>query len=64
MSERRHVLRRLSCLRRRMIYNMCTQKPPHDYSEQLYSRYRDAFNIYINETVRGQYAFSLFGCVG
>ena len=37
---------------RRMIYNMCTQKPPHDYSEQLYSRYRDAFNIYINETVR------------
>ena len=36
---------------RRMIYNMCTQKPPHDYSEQLYSRYRDAFNIYINETV-------------
>ncbi len=40
------------CLRCRMIYNMCTQKPPHDYSEQLYSRYRDAFNIYINETVR------------
>ena len=41
-----------AALRRRMIYNMCTQKPPHDYSEQLYSRYRDAFNIYINETVR------------
>ncbi|PNW70797.1 hypothetical protein CHLRE_17g734400v5 [Chlamydomonas reinhardtii] len=33
------------------IYNMCTQKPPHDYSEQLYSKYRDAFNKYINEKV-------------
>lgn len=31
---------------------MCTQKPPHDYSEQLYSKYRDAFNKYINEKVR------------
>ena len=48
VEARAHHLR---CLRRRMIYNMCTQKPPHDYSEQLYSRYRDAFNIYINETV-------------
>ncbi|KAG2429454.1 hypothetical protein HYH02_014036 [Chlamydomonas schloesseri] len=33
------------------IYNMCTQKPPHDYSEQLYSKYRDAFNKYINDKV-------------
>ncbi|KAK9815921.1 hypothetical protein WJX72_012009 [[Myrmecia] bisecta] len=33
------------------IYNMCTQKPPHDYSEQLYSRYRDAFSAYIQEKV-------------
>lgn len=33
------------------IYNMCTQKPPHDYSEQLYTRYREAFNTYINDNV-------------
>ncbi|KAK3248376.1 Cullin-1 [Cymbomonas tetramitiformis] len=33
------------------IYNMCTQKPPHDYSAQLYERYREAFNEYINATV-------------
>lgn len=26
---------------------MCTQKPPYDYSEQLYGRYREAFNAYI-----------------
>lgn len=31
---------------------MCTQKPPYDYSEQLYQRYKDAFNNYINEMVR------------
>jgi cullin 1 len=30
---------------------MCTQKPPHDYSEQLYNRYRDAFTYYITEKV-------------
>lgn len=33
------------------IYNMCTQKPPYDYSEQLYGRYREAFNSYINDKV-------------
>jgi hypothetical protein len=33
------------------IYNMCTQKPPYDYSEQLYQRYKDAFNNYINDMV-------------
>eukprot|EP00192_Tetraselmis_astigmatica_P006584 CAMPEP_0117662932 /NCGR_PEP_ID=MMETSP0804-20121206/8315_1 /TAXON_ID=1074897 /ORGANISM="Tetraselmis astigmatica, Strain CCMP880" /LENGTH=747 /DNA_ID=CAMNT_0005469861 /DNA_START=284 /DNA_END=2527 /DNA_ORIENTATION=+ len=33
------------------IYNMCTQKPPHDYSEQLYNRYKEAFNLYISEKV-------------
>jgi cullin 1 len=31
---------------------MCTQKPPYDYSEQLYTRYRDAFNNYIDNRVR------------
>ena len=31
------------------IYNMCTQKPPHDFSQQLYERYREAFNEYIRE---------------
>lgn len=35
----------------RTIYNMCTQKPPHDYSEQLYERYKESFNTYITERV-------------
>ena len=30
---------------------MCTQKPPHDYSSQLYERYREAFNEYIQQKV-------------
>lgn len=34
------------------IYNMCTQKPPHDYSQQLYEKYKEAFEEYINSTVR------------
>ena len=33
------------------IYNMCTQKPPHDFSQQLYERYREAFNDYIEACV-------------
>nr|GEV02965.1 cullin-1-like [Tanacetum cinerariifolium] len=33
------------------IYNMCTQKPPNDYSQQLYDKYREAFMEYINSTV-------------
>ncbi|EFJ25647.1 hypothetical protein SELMODRAFT_173394 [Selaginella moellendorffii] len=33
------------------IYNMCTQKPPQDYSQQLYDRYREAFEEYINSMV-------------
>ncbi|CAK0760120.1 Cullin-1 [Coccomyxa viridis] len=33
------------------IYNMCTQKPPNDYSEQLYTRYRESFSVYIKERV-------------
>ena len=36
----------------RTIYNMCTQKPPHDFSQQLYERYREAFNEYITSKVR------------
>ncbi|KAI3853624.1 hypothetical protein MKW98_025141 [Papaver atlanticum] len=32
-------------------YNMCTQKPPHDYSQQLYEKYKEASENYINETV-------------
>jgi hypothetical protein len=31
---------------------MCTQKPPHDFSQQLYERYREAFNEYITTKVR------------
>ncbi|XP_074556251.1 cullin-1-like [Curcuma longa] len=33
------------------IYNMCTQKPPHDYSQQLYDKYRDSFEDYITSMV-------------
>ncbi|CAI9274933.1 unnamed protein product [Lactuca saligna] len=33
------------------IYNMCTQKPPHDYSQQLYEKYRESFEEYITSTV-------------
>ena len=36
----------------RTIYNMCTQKPPNDYSEQLYTRYRESFSLYIRDRVR------------
>lgn len=30
------------------IYDMCTQKPPHDYSQQLYDKYREAIEEYIS----------------
>ena len=30
---------------------MCTQKPPHDYSEDLYLRYKESFVKYITEKV-------------
>lgn len=30
---------------------MCTQKPPHDYSQQLYDKYKEAFEEYIVSTV-------------
>mmetsp|Transcript_133 Transcript_133/g.406 ORF Transcript_133/g.406 Transcript_133/m.406 type:complete len:742 (+) Transcript_133:275-2500(+) len=33
------------------VYNMCTQKAPHDYSQQLYDRYKHSFNEYIEEAV-------------
>ncbi|KAK9281175.1 hypothetical protein L1049_004070 [Liquidambar formosana] len=33
------------------IYDMCTQKPPHDYSQQLYDKYQQAFVEYITSTV-------------
>lgn len=33
------------------IYNMCTQKAPYDFSEELYKRYEAAFNQYINSKV-------------
>jgi hypothetical protein len=43
----------------RTIYNMCTQEPPQDYSQQLYDRYRESFQEYINSMVCEQGA-SLF----
>ncbi|KAF7809601.1 cullin-1 [Senna tora] len=33
------------------IYNMCTQKPPNDYSQQLYDKFKDALDDYIKSTV-------------
>ncbi|XP_073148939.1 cullin-1-like [Henckelia pumila] len=33
------------------IYNMCTQKPPHDYSQQLYEKYKESFDAYITSAV-------------
>ncbi|KAL0435849.1 UNVERIFIED_CONTAM: Cullin-1 [Sesamum radiatum] len=30
---------------------MCTQKPPHDYSQQLYDKYREAFDDYMNSVM-------------
>lgn len=33
------------------IYNMCTQKPPHDYSQQLYDNYKQVIVDYIGSTV-------------
>jgi hypothetical protein len=45
--------RQLLC---RTIYNMCTQKPPQDYSQQLYDRYRESFEEYINSMVCKEHA--------
>ncbi|CAB4279479.1 unnamed protein product [Prunus armeniaca] len=33
------------------IYNMCSQKHPHNYSRQLYDKYRETFEEYITSTV-------------
>ena len=30
---------------------MCTQKLPHDYSQQLYDKYRESFDEYITSIV-------------
>ncbi|PHT71225.1 putative cullin-like protein 2 [Capsicum annuum] len=30
---------------------MCTQKPPNDYAQQLYDKYKEVFEEYINSTV-------------
>jgi cullin 1 len=37
---------------------MCTQKPPNDYSQQLYDKYREAFEKYITEAVSWFPSFS------
>ncbi|KAI3872752.1 hypothetical protein MKX03_028933 [Papaver bracteatum] len=33
------------------IYTMCTQKPPADYSKQLYERYQGVYNYYLQSIV-------------
>lgn len=35
----------------RTIYDLCTQKPPRNYSQQLYDRYIEAFDEYFSTTV-------------
>ncbi|KAI3852446.1 hypothetical protein MKX03_009409 [Papaver bracteatum] len=34
------------------IYNMSTQKPPNDHSAELYERYKNTLDVYLNSTVR------------
>ncbi|KAK4338761.1 hypothetical protein RND71_043248 [Anisodus tanguticus] len=50
-SEEYMMLYTILNLKNSTIYNMCTQKPPHDYSQQLYEKYKEAFEEYINSTV-------------
>ncbi|VVA89806.1 unnamed protein product [Arabis nemorensis] len=33
------------------VYHMCVQKPPYDYAEQLYDRYRQVIEDYAKQTV-------------
>ena len=41
---------------------MCTQKPPNDFSQQLYDKYKDAFDEYINTTVWKSPLLMFFFC--
>ncbi|KAK4376319.1 hypothetical protein RND71_006996 [Anisodus tanguticus] len=50
-SEEYMMLYTVLNLKNSTIYNMCTQKPPHDYSQHLYEKYKEAFEEYINSTV-------------
>ncbi|KAI5328256.1 hypothetical protein L3X38_027653 [Prunus dulcis] len=34
-----------------IIYNMCVQKPPHDYAQQFYDKYQKTFEEHITSTV-------------
>ncbi|XP_055832836.1 cullin-1-like [Solanum dulcamara] len=34
-----------------VIYNMCSQAPPHSYAPQLYDKYKEVLDEYINSTV-------------
>mmetsp|Transcript_7717 Transcript_7717/g.47813 ORF Transcript_7717/g.47813 Transcript_7717/m.47813 type:complete len:793 (+) Transcript_7717:183-2561(+) len=36
---------------RSTVYDMCTQKPPHDYSAALYEKYRGVFETYLKQRV-------------
>ncbi|KAL9255577.1 Cullin-1-like protein [Drosera capensis] len=33
------------------VYRMCTQKTPHDYSQKLYEKYQELFDVYVSSTV-------------
>lgn len=40
-------------LKSRLVYNMCYRKPPsYSYASQLYDKYKEALDEYINSTVR------------
>eukprot|EP01045_Picozoa_sp_COSAG04_P028949 COSAG04_NODE_4632_length_1983_cov_1.122611_1_plen_169_part_00 len=34
-----------------LVYNLCTQSPPLNYSQQLYQRYKKAISDYLNSAV-------------
>lgn len=39
---------------------MATQKPPHDYSQELYEKYKETFEDYIKSTVLLLNKFSIY----
>ncbi|KAL9257937.1 Cullin-1-like protein, partial [Drosera capensis] len=43
-------------------YTMCTQKPPHEYSQQLYDNYRESFEEYITSILNSVFPVILGNC--
>jgi len=49
--QRRHLDSETWSLTYNKVYELCTQKPPHDYSERLYASYAQAFDRYVETGV-------------